>query len=580
MIKFTNLFINQKQNSMKLLFLLLFIISNTFTYSQTAKSEFKSVNISKIPKPSAPANLVIDASQITFSDASGNKDQKLSANETATLNFQLKNSGKGNAYALVLEVEELRSVTGLKFEKRKNLGDLEAGKTLNVSISLQGSADLQNAKANFKLIVKEANGFDSDPYAVELTTEQFKNPKLSVSDYTFSNPDGEGRIKLGQAVHLQVLLQNTGQGQAKNIEIEFINPENVFPTDKTNYSVVALEPNETKKIDYEFLLNKRFSASEVPIEINVKESLGKYGLRQILKTSLDAELGKTLQKVEVEGKKSEEIQITEVSLVSDVDKNIPSANTQNEKCYALIFGNEDYSSYQSGLQTESNVEFARNDARIFKEYCEKTLGIPSGNIFYKFDATSGVMKQNIDKMNKLIKNSGGDIEVIFYYAGHGFPDEKTQEAFLIPVDVSGSDLNSAIRLNDLLNSLTEFPSKRVTLFLDACFSGGARNQPLLAARGIKMKPKELQLKGNTVVFSASSKEQVSLPYREKKHGMFTYYLLKKMQETKGQISLKELSDYLNKTVSFESVKLNNKEQNPDTRVADEIKEAWLKWELK
>ena len=580
MIKFTNLFINQKQNSMKLLFLLLFIISNTFTYSQTAKSEFKSVNISKIPKPSAPANLVIDASQITFSDASGNKDQKLSANETATLNFQLKNSGKGNAYALVLEVEELRSVTGLKFEKRKNLGDLEAGKTLNVSISLQGSADLQNAKANFKLIVKEANGFDSDPYAVELTTEQFKNPKLSVSDYTFSNPDGEGRIKLGQAVHLQVLLQNTGQGQAKNIEIEFINPENVFPTDKTNYSVVALEPNETKKIDYEFLLNKRFSASEVPIEINVKESLGKYGLRQILKTSLDAELGKTLQKVEVEGKKSEEIQITEVSLVSDVDKNIPFANTQNEKCYALIFGNEDYSSYQSGLQTESNVEFARNDARIFKEYCEKTLGIPSGNIFYKFDATSGVMKQNIDKMNKLIKNSGGDIEVIFYYAGHGFPDEKTQEAFLIPVDVSGSDLNSAIRLNDLLNSLTEFPSKRVTLFLDACFSGGARNQPLLAARGIKMKPKELQLKGNTVVFSASSKEQVSLPYREKKHGMFTYYLLKKMQETKGQISLKELSDYLNKTVSFESVKLNNKEQNPDTRVADEIKEAWLKWELK
>ena len=31
---------------------------------------------------------------------------------------------------------------------------------------------------------------------------------------------------------------------------------------------------------------------------------------------------------------------------------------------------------------------------------------------------------------------GPDGELIFYYAGHGFPDEQTKEPYLIPVDVN------------------------------------------------------------------------------------------------------------------------------------------------
>jgi hypothetical protein len=82
------------------------------------------------------------------------------------------------------------------------------------------------------------------------------------------------------------------------------------------------------------------------------------------------------------------------------------------------------------------------------------------------------------------------------------------------------------------------------------------------------------------VFSASSKDQVSLPYKNKNHGMFTYFLLKKIQETKGDVSLKELSDYINKTVSFESVKQNSKEQNPQTQVSSEINTTWESLKLK
>jgi uncharacterized caspase-like protein len=151
---------------------------------------------------------------------------------------------------------------------------------------------------------------------------------------------------------------------------------------------------------------------------------------------------------------------------------------------------------------------------------------------------------------------------------------------LIPVDVSGSDLQSAIKLNTVYESLSEFPSKRIVVFLDACFSGGGRNQPLFAARGVKIKPKESILKGNMIVFAASSSDQISMPYKDKQHGMFTYFLLKKLQESKGDVSFKELSDYISAKVSFESVNKNNKEQNPTVKTSDDISDIWGKWKFR
>jgi hypothetical protein len=477
-------------------------------------------------------------------------------------------------------MKELNAVNGISVLSLPSVVDLASGSSTTFSIPLSASSSIQNAQAKFQLQVKEGNGFDSDPIFLEVSTQKFKNPQLVFADHIFSNTEGEGKIKLGQTIDLKLIIQNQGQGVAKNIQVNITNPHNIFPVDNTSFSIDALAPNESKIIDYEFIPNKRYEFQEIPFDVIVTESIGKYGFKQTVKVSLEASLTKTTNTIQVNGKKDEEIKINTVSLLADVDKNIPDNVNSNTNRYALIFGNEDYASNQSGLQSEANVDFARNDAKIFKEYCLKTLGIPEENIMYKTDATSGAMKQNIDKLSKLIKNSDGNLEVVFYYAGHGFPDEKTQEAYIIPVDVSGADLSSAIKLNDVYQSLTEFPSTRILFFLDACFSGGARNQPLLAARGVKIKPKETTLRGNTVVFSASSKDQVSLPYKDKSHGMFTYFLLKKIQETKGDISLKELSDYINKTVSFESVKQNSKEQNPQTQVSSEINTTWESLKLK
>ena len=265
---------------------------------------------------------------------------------------------------------------------------------------------------------------------------------------------------------------------------------------------------------------------------------------------------------------------------SDVDKNIPVTTVKRANVYALIIGNEDYSSYQSGLENEVNVDFAENDARLFKEYLVKTMGLEERNVDLRINATLGQMKQGIAKLKRISEVNEGKAELIFYYSGHGLPDEKTKEGYIIPVDVSGSDLESAIKINKLYADLTEFPAEKITVFLDACFSGGARNESLVKLKGVKVKPADGTLHGNLVVFSSSTGEESSAVYKEKQHGIFTYFVLKKLQSTKGDLSYKELADYVYDKVRLESVLVNDRKQSPQIKGSSAVRNEWEKWRFK
>jgi WD40 repeat protein len=248
--------------------------------------------------------------------------------------------------------------------------------------------------------------------------------------------------------------------------------------------------------------------------------------------------------------------------------------------FALIIGNEDYSSYQVGLRTESNVDYAVNDAKAFREYAIRVFGVPEDNILFLTNARAIEMDNEIQKLRNIIRALNGRAEVIFYYAGHGFPDEQTKEPHIMPVDVTGTNLKFAVKLADLYKAFTEFPTKSVTVFMDACFSGGARNVGLVSARGVRVRPRENQLEGNLIVFSASSESQSSHPYHDKQHGIFTYFLLDKLRETEGEISYKDLSEYIVETVGVRAAIINNTEQTPQVNVSPNIDQNWIEWRIK
>jgi len=546
-----------------------------FLLGQVFKGKGVQVQISEIPRPKAPADLQIK--ELQFKESSKVNNDMLDAEESATVSFKLVNVGKGDAIRNVLNIESVLVPKGIVIPSVVEIGNLDAGNSRIVSFTVNSKIDLVEGEAFIRLAVKEANGFDSDPTELRFKTQAFKSPQLVLSDAVFTNTGGEGKITLGKTVNLELLIQNRGQGPAKNVTIRIENPDKVFAADKTEFQFPIIEPNGFEKINYEFFANKQFTSNEISIEIIASEFYDKYGFRTIKSVSLDKTLSRT-QVLTLEGQRTQEILITDASLVSDVDRNIPENSRKHSNRYALIIGNEDYSTYQTSLSKESNVAYARNDAKIMKEYFNLTLGIPNENIDLHFDATAGRMNQSIDRLSKIIKNSAGNAEIFVYYAGHGLPDEN-KEPYLIPVDITGANVQGGLRLFDFYKKLTEFPSSRVTVILDACFSGAARGRELLAMRGVRIKANELELSGNLVVYTASSGEQGSLPYEEKKHGIFTYHLLKKIQESKGDISYSELYDHLKQQVGLNSVLINSKEQNPQLLYNPEVTSKLVQWKF-
>lgn len=258
---------------------------------------------------------------------------------------------------------------------------------------------------------------------------------------------------------------------------------------------------------------------------------------------------------------------------SDVDQNIPQSNKQSGNTYVLIIANEDY-------QFVDDVNFAAHDGEIFKEYCIKTLGIPERQIRYCANASYGVISDGVDWLKYALNNFEGS-KAIVYYCGHGIPDEKTGDAYIIPVDGKGTNTTTCYSLNTLYTTLANTKASNITYFMDACFTGANKEGSMLvAARGVAREAKKETLQGNSVVFSASSGDETAMTYPEKGHGLFTYFLLKKLQETQGNVSYSELADYINKNVKKEAFLSNEKPQNPVVATSTAASSTWKNMTLK
>lgn len=534
----------------------------------------KNVLISSDPADAKPP--LLELSEIKFVDENANN--RIDGNEDCYVSFVITNKGNGHANNVSASLSSSGMVTGLNYNSSQQIGKIEKGKSLTVKYPLSGGMNLTTGKANLKFTFEEAKGFPPDVFELNIETKEFAKPDVQIVDYTFLTDNGI--IKLGYPIQAKVLIQNRGQGTAENVNVAFVYPKaNVFPNDKTEFAIGQMLPNSKKEIVFEFQANKLYTEKTIPITVKVTEKLGKYAQSKDMVATLDNRSdGKTINIAS--NANDVVVDIEQVSLTAEVDKNIPVTGAAYPNRYALIIGNEDYKSRQTGLSAESNVPFAVNDAEIFKEYAIKTLGCPEKNVTLLRNATSGEMKQNIELITQILTRLGQQGELIFYYAGHGFPDENTRVPYLIPVDIMASNLSDAIKISEVYNKFAQSKAKRITVFLDACFTGGGRESGLLAARTVKVNPFAEDIKGNIVVFAATSNDQSALPYKDKKHGMFTYYLLRKLQESKGDVSYNELEKYLRDNVSIESLRINKKAQDPKASVSSEVQSVWEGWRLK
>lgn len=571
-----------------------------------------------VPEPDNKPN--IEITNLRFENTKG--ENSLGTYQSGNLKFSVANIGKGEAKGVEVKLAETNYVQGLDFTSSKTIGDMPIGNKQEIMIPVKGTKDILDGTANFSLQLLEKNGFNSAKKTLYVSTKAMESLTEEIKMYV------EGKINEWQqkgefekSTDYKIRVNETTR--AKKIE-EFqtaaVNEFKKLYAASVNFSELQLGSYDA---DNEcFLLNSdQLGEFVVPVPIAdapvfkqtfsslkfqnpdfyIKDDVFVLAHVEVVnlnskkfiydsknkstyaKTTIDYKFAEI--EVDVEDKtaaSSGNVQKSTNSISvgkSDVDINIPVSTVQKATTFVLIIGNEDYSSFQTGLNTEVNVDYALNDAKVFKEYCNKTLGIPEKQIKLLTNATFGQMSQGVSWLSNLAAVNSGNAELIFYYSGHGLPDELTKESYLMPVDISGSNVKQALKLSDVYSKLNEFPTKKVTVFLDACFSGGARNQGLVAMKGVKIKPVENSVAGNMIVFSSSTGEESSGVYRDKQHGYMTYFLLKKLQESKGDITYKSLADYIIDEVKKETA-LSGKNQTPQLNYSPSIEGLWPAWKIK
>ena len=526
-----------------------------------------------IEKELVPPVLNVVPNTLRFIDPSNNN--AIDGGETCKIRFEVENSGRGDAYGCTVHIVATGTKEGLII-KDFALPVIPSGKRHQIEIPIEATARTQTGKVDLIFSVNEPNGYGTDDIHYSIGTHRLRTPFVEVASYAVGGSK-DGKLHPKEPFSLQIIVQNTDQGVAENVSVGLQLPPNVNWEDGSpeHFSMLSLQPNEKCTLKYELRSNKLVE-DHINIHLDIKEKTGLYAKNADIPLTFGQYVGKTIA-MNIE-RHDEEVEILKASLIADVDENIPTTNKKNDKTFVLIITNEEYM-----IDEIPSVQFANHDGAIFHQYCEQVLGIPSSNITELKNATNGQIKREIRILSDLINEfKDKRPEVIFYYSGHGVPDESDKTSYILPVDGTASDMSTCYKLDDLYNALGHMPAVNVTVFIDACFSGSVRGTGTIwaNAKGVARKAVPGQPQGNTVVFSAAQGDETAYPYLDKQHGMFTYFLLKKLKDTKGDVSLQELNDYISENVRQQSLLINRKRQSPCMTPSASLQDGWQNRKLK
>lgn len=240
---------------------------------------------------------------------------------------------------------------------------------------------------------------------------------------------------------------------------------------------------------------------------------------------------------------------------------------------AVIIGNRNYQ--DSDIPT---VDFAHRDAEAFRLFARNVLKIRDENILFLKDATQarieaafGRRGNHRGKAFQYVRPEVSDLYV--FYSGHGVPGKTDGRRYILPVDaeIETSDING-FPLDVLYENLGKINARNVVVFLDACFTGNSDGGELIKdASGIQVLAQSSQNQSNLTVLTAASHDQLASWDREAGHGLFTEYLLRGLYgkadeadfgDEDGQVTSRELADYLKSEMRYRARRVFNREQMP------------------
>ncbi|MGE0328781.1 MAG: caspase domain-containing protein [Polyangiaceae bacterium] len=237
------------------------------------------------------------------------------------------------------------------------------------------------------------------------------------------------------------------------------------------------------------------------------------------------------------------------------------SKSRRTESVAVVIGIENY---RRDLPAASG---AADDARLFADHAETSLGIPRSNIHLLVDSDATKSSIDAEVGEWLRRNATAKGDVFFYFAGHGAPDTRSGASYLVPWDADPKFIaTQGVSVTALQKQLQALSTRHVYAFVDACFSGAGGRSVLPQGTRPLVRVKVAQPKGNKLqMFTASGADEVT-GASETGNGLFSYYLLRGLNgdadaSRDGSVTMSELVRYTTKHVANDA-RRQNRDQTP------------------
>ena len=198
------------------------------------------------------------------------------------------------------------------------------------------------------------------------------------------------------------------------------------------------------------------------------------------------------------------------ALVAPASAEPSRALDDNADSIAIVVGNRNY-------KQTTTVDYAHNDAAAIRDYLVRGLRFRDDNVFVLQDATLNELNQVFGSEanpqgGRLWRSVvAGRSNVFVYYSGHGAPDMRTRQSFLLPHDGDPNFSESGYALETLYRNLELVKQKvgaerQVVVMVDACFTGetGRKGENMLAVSAPGFSPARPKSGAGVVRLAATS----------------------------------------------------------------------------
>lgn len=218
--------------------------------------------------------------------------------------------------------------------------------------------------------------------------------------------------------------------------------------------------------------------------------------------------------------------------------NEPASGIAYNNVYGLIIGVSNY-------KYLPKLSYAHKDAELIAQVLEESFPEANHeiNVLTEKKATELTIINQLEEISKKAKD--GDL-VIFYFAGHGdlafvAKDSINKRGYYLTAsanDSRGYEAGGAIRFDDVNASIINITSNGAEVYLiaDACRSG-----KIIDAEGASLTLNALNTGyKKTTKFISCQADELSYEYDHLGHGVFTYYLVKQIDQANSDGSTDEI----------------------------------------